>query len=140
MNRKKESTFQKLTQVAEFATVNVGLFPKTSAAEEVQKALESGVKMLSEHSAAIVSAETAIRAGRNDQRTARSSLKTVLTRATKIAAVFNTEMVQVPSRSTERQLIDCAHAFLADAVTMRKEFAQHGVPLEVVGEAVESLE
>src|SRR4051812_34592164 len=135
MNRKNASTYQRLTQIAAFVAEKVGLFPKTSAAAEVQKALESGVKILGEQSAAIVSADTATRVAKTERRTARATLKAVLTRAAKLAATYDVELLQPPARATERSLIDCGRAFEADALTLRKEFAQHGVGVETVTDA-----
>lgn len=140
MNRESMKSYEMLTRMVGFATTNVGLFPKNSAAAEILKALESGVSELSAKAAAKVSAEIAMRTAANERKASREKLQGYIAWASRIARELNTDKVRMPANGTDQALIDSGHAFVADVESMAKDFAKHGVGPEEVGAAVEALE
>jgi len=140
MNRQNMQSYQMLTQVAEFANTNVGLFPKTSAAAEIIEALESGVSELSEKASKQISAETAMRISCNARAAARSKLRGYITHANWIATALNSGQVRTPSDGSDQSLIHSGRAFVEDVAAVSKDFAKHGVAPADVSAAVDALE
>jgi len=140
MNRKDTETYEMLTAVAGFASNNVGLFPKTSAAAEILAALETGMRTLSQEASTIASAGNAIRIGRSARKAARENLKATLGHVSRIAVALNSNEFSLPAKRGDRELIRTAKAFTADAEALKKEFGRHGLPFESVNAAATALE
>src|SRR5690349_9102186 len=98
MNRRESGLYAMLTTVAAFAAERVGLFSKASAAMEILKTLEDGIKRMSEEAQQIVSAETAIRISRIDRSKAREGLKTTLIAARQVAEALNFGEFRMPEK------------------------------------------
>src|SRR5262249_43527550 len=140
MNRRNIETHQMLTRVAEFASDNIGLFPKNSAAGEIVGALQSGVGGLSQKGSARVSAETAMRASKKFRAASREKLLGYLRRADQIARALQNDQLQLPQKRTEQALIASGRAFVEDVGSLSQDFAKHGVSPKDVSEAVDALE
>ena len=114
MNRHNVENYKMLTRVADFAASNVGLFPKSSAGLEVQTALASAVRELTELSGARISAETVLRTGRKDRTVTREVLKGLLAQVNRTARALDSESFRSASKPTDHTLITSGRAFAAD--------------------------
>lgn len=140
MNRHNVENYKMLTKVADFAANNVGLFRKSSAGLEVQKSLETEVQELAELSSARISAESALRSGRNDRANAQDALKELFARADLTARALGSYRFRSPRKPSDHALIASGRAFAADIEPLKKEFAGYGFSPDAVAAAVKALE
>src|SRR5215471_14790480 len=122
MNRHSVENYKMLTRVSDFATTNVSLFPKTSPAEEIQKALAADVSGLDTLSSARISAETVTRSAWKDRAAAREVMKDLLMQASRTARALNSEAFRSAVRPNDHALITSGRAFAADIEPIKKEF------------------
>jgi hypothetical protein len=140
MNRKDKSNYEMLTRVVNFTTTNVGLFPEESAAGEIIRGLESGVKSLSEAAVARNLAEAAIREARAVRTAAQDDLKNLIGRAELVARALHTDKVRAPRNGSVRELITIGRSFTVDVESMKPGFVRHGFPIDRVATSVDALE
>jgi hypothetical protein len=140
MIRKDMQDYQMFTKVADYIANNVGLFPKLSAASEILEGLESAVQHLSDHAQAQVSAESALRVGRNSRAAARDALKRRLAQSEQVARALNSDKFRMPGKRNDPALIVAGKAFAVDAEELKKDFIKHGLPPDEMAAAVEALE
>jgi hypothetical protein len=140
MNRHNVENYKMLTRVADFAASNVGLFPKSSAGLEIQTALASAVRELSDLSSVRISAETALRSGRKGRTIARDTLKGLLAQVNRTARALDSESFRSTGKPTDHTLIASALAFAADIAPMKKDFVVYGISPNDVTAAVRALE
>ena len=141
MNRHNVENYKMLIRVADFATKNVGLLPKSSPGSEIQKALAKSVRELDELSSARISAESAMRSGRKDRGIARNALRALLSQASRTARAVNSEALRPADKmTTDHALITAGRAFTADIEPIKKEFLVYGISPENVVNAVQVLE
>jgi hypothetical protein len=140
MIRKNMQDYQMLTKVADYFANIVGLFPKVSAASEILEELQSAVQQLSDQAQAQVSAESAMRVGRNARATARDALKRRLALSDQVARALNSDKFRMPGKRNDPALIVAGKAFAVDAEALKKDFIKHGLPPDDMAAAVEALE
>jgi hypothetical protein len=140
MKRRSIETFKMLMQAVDFLKRSVGLFPKSSAAAEVLKALVNGVAKLAETAAASKSEASAMREASNIRAAARTRLHDLIVRASLISEALRTEKVGRPAKKTDHEWISVGRGFVTSAEPLKSEFLKHGLALEEVLEAVEALE
>jgi hypothetical protein len=140
MNRKDKSNYEMLTRVVNFTTTNVGLFPEESAAGEIIRGLESGVKALSEAAVARNLAEAAIREARAVRTAARDDVKNLIGRAELVARALHPDKVRAPRNGSVRELITIGRSFTVDVESMKPGFVRHGFPIDRVATSVDALE
>jgi hypothetical protein len=140
MNRHTVENYKMLTRVSDFATMKVGLFPKTSLGLEIQKALVSAVRELDALSSARVSAETVMRSVRKDRIAAREALKGRLVQASRTARALGSEAFRTSIKPTDHELMTFVRAFAADIEPMKKEFLGYGISPDDVAAAVREQE
>jgi hypothetical protein len=142
MDRKNAQQYEMLARVADFAANNAGFFPKNTAAPQIVAALTSAVTKLSDEASTRVTAEAEIRTSRRARITARETLRTRLDQAEQTGRTLNSDQFRAPSQRTDRAWIHSGRAFAEAAGSLKKEFAQHGLPqfTDTMNAAVASLE
>ena len=141
MKKHNVENYKMLIRVADFATKNVGLLPKSSPGLEIQKALAKSIRELDELSSVRISAESAMRSGRKDRGIARDALRSLLGHASRTARAVNSEALRPADKmTTDHALITAGRAFEADIEPIRKEFLVYGISPEDVADAVQVLE
>jgi len=140
MNRERLNNYEMLTRVVSFGNRNANLFPKKSAAAEILTAIESDVNALTESTNSAISTENAMRSTQNTKVAARKTLKRLLVQASRMCREFESPQLQLPKNATEPVLVALGRGFVADAESVKSEFAQHGLPIEEIETAVHNLE
>ena len=140
MNRIHVENYKMLTRVADFAANNVGLFPKSSPAVEIQKALAAAVGELAELSTARITADTVLRSGKKNRAITRDALKGLLAQANRTARALDSEVLRSASKPSDHSLISAGRAFAAEIEPMKKDFLDYGISPEEVTAAAAALE
>jgi hypothetical protein len=132
--------YQMLTRVVAFTADHVNSFPKTSAAAEILAGLRPIVDDLANQASAQVASEGAMREARNVRAAARESLAQRLTLSEHVARVMNSDVLQMPKRRRDHDLISTAQALVQSGSSLDKEFSRHGLSLAELGEAARAVE
>ncbi len=140
MNR-KNTTFEMLTRVADFANRSVSLFPRSSSVSDLLETLESGVKVLSEEASNRLSAEATIRTTQTAKEAARNALKAYLLQAGRVSRALHSPDIKLPVNPSDHTLIDSANRVAQGADSMKKDFIELGLPkfAESVSAVVDDL-
>jgi hypothetical protein len=120
------------TSVVGFINRNANRFPKSSS--KVFKELEAKVTTLSAESTERISAETAEREARLARIAAFESLYNDLNRVARLTSALHTELLELPARRNNADLLHCGRAFLETAPAMEKDLLEHGFPANFVTE------
>ena len=140
MNRHTVENYKMLTRVAAFAEKNVGAFPKSSPAAEIQKSLAAAVRELADLSSARISAETAVRSGRNARKADRDTLISLMAQADLTARALESDRFRTPRNRSDHALVVSGRAFATDIEPLKKEFIGYGLSPEKVTAATTALE
>jgi len=142
MNRKNIQDYQMLTRVVDFATNNMNVFPKTTAAPQIVAALAAAVAALTTQASARVTAQAEIRSNRRAMNGARELLKTRIERAEQTGRALKSDKFRLPAKRNDQAWINTGRSFAEAAEPLKTEFAKHGLPQfsETMNAAVESLQ
>jgi len=140
MNRKNTNNYEMLMKVSDFGKQTVSLFPKSSAAAEVIKSLDSTVRILPEKVAARIAAENTMSASLATRIESRENLRRYLIQVSRLAASLESGPIQKPVNGSDQALIDSARGFVANPGPASKDFAKHGVEPDDVSAAVDALQ
>jgi len=132
--------YQMFIRVVEFMAGNASLFPKSTAAAEILKELQSTVADLSKQASAQVASDGELRECQVKREVARQTLARRLALYEKVARALDVDKFKAPGRHRDHDLISTAHAFVENGESMSQDFSRHALPLKELTAGVEELE
>lgn len=145
MNDLEIRTLDTFKRVRNFDATHAGLFPAGTLARELFDTIAGCVDEIEAHAAAESSGRGAARQGTAGKATAREAivedLMIIRRTARSIGAVITglDDKFRLPRKPTDRELIDTARAFLADAEPLKAEFLRREVPERVFQDLAANL-
>jgi hypothetical protein len=137
MNDQEIRTLDTFKRVRNFDATHDGLFPAGTLGRELFDAIAGCVNDIEGHAAAESSGRGAARQGTAGKATSRAAIVedlTIIRRTARSMAVVIPgldDKFRLPRKPTDRELLDTARAFLADATPLRAEFQRREVPESV---------
>jgi hypothetical protein len=146
MDRKDFQYLEMFTRVVEFGEAHVDIFPKNALGGKTFAALGAALSKVSESAGGQVASRNAVRARTKARDAAHEALRTQLQRMIDTARVIAIDtpgiegQFKMPTRTRSQALILGARALAEAAEPLKKEFAQHGLPIDDLNRAAAELE
>ena len=145
MNDLEIRTLDTFKRVRNFDATHIGLFPAGTLARELFDAINGEVNALEAHAVAEASGRGTARQGTSRKAVARARLLEDLSILRRTARSIGARMpgleakFRLPRKMSDRELLDTARAFRADAETFKAEFLRREVPEQLFQDLGENL-